>query len=710
MNQSRRSPLFVVLLAVGLTAAVLPGRAQQAESRFFFADTTLLRDTLDLQFDGLFELADSLRVPPDTLRSISVRFRIPLARIVWLSDSLGLPVDSVGPVMLREQFNPLSASIEQIQTFNYASTYNIGQTSTTWANNSGYKLVNGPLFLNNTTNINMDRFKIGGRTVLRQTRNSVSELGWKLSPNLSVGGRANLDRFDTRDPGSISNEGETKNEFQFSARSRQQPRTGVTSELNVFTGVLDLKNSTQEKRGLSGDVNGRVRLTRSWLTHDLNGQFTGNFAKTRVPGAFDETGTNDNAQNIRGALGLFTSRPIGANLNSSLRRVRVETPTDSGVTQQVRTDNRSIDFDLRMRQNSEATLNMGASYRSTRQSNSVLARAQSSRQDLGFNADARYRLFGWLLEPRFSLTFAESEFPRRTSTGGYGESLGVRTFEIVAQRSLTPKIVTRATGNVSLNTFRYFSLGGDTPTPRDQYRQSYRVEGTYTHSRSINTSLALDVARSLFVNIPSASTGANNEVRTYRAEWRWTYRLLPGLTANQNNQIIADYTFFTFNPISNRLTLDYTSRTILSAVITPRLSVDMIHSARYQPSGDYQIETDGLQYFSQADESENFSLGASINYAPSRLISLTLTPEYQTTDRRQTLDGELVPQRKSRVLNFSGGANINIPVGRRGRVTGNLRRTYRGERSTAFPGGVPSASPRSEVDYWNGSLNFAWDL
>jgi hypothetical protein len=710
MTDLRRSPFIVVALAVGLLAAVVPGRAQQDDSRFFYADTTLLRDTLDLKFDRLFELADSLRVRPDTLRSIAVRFHVPLSRIVWLADSLGQPVDSVGPIMEREQFNPLSSSGERLQTFGYQSTYTILQTSTTWANNSGYKLVRDALFLNNTTDIGMDRFRIGGRTSLRQTRQSVTELGWKLSQNLSLGGRANLRRFDTRDPGSISNEGETINEFQFSTRSRQQPGSGVTSELNLFTGLLDVSSSTLEKRGVSGDLNGRVRFARDWFTHDLNGQFTGNLSRTSVPGAIERSNTNDNSQNLRGTLGLFPSRPIGANLNYSLRRVRVDTPTDSGPIQQNRTDNSSVDLNVRVRRHSEATLNVGGSYRTSRQSNTLVASAQNSREDLGFTSDARYRVFGWLLESRFGASVGTSEFPRRSSAGGYGESLGVRSFEVTAQRSLTPKIVTRGVGSVSLNRFRYYSLGGDTPVPRDQYRQSYRMEGTYTYSQNINTSLALEVARSLFVNIPSASTGANNEERTYRAEWRWTYRLLPGLTANQNNQILANYTFFTFNPIANRLSLDYTSRTILNAVITPRLSLDLIHSARYQPSGDYLEEPDGFAYFGQADETENFTLGASMNYAPSRLLSITLSPEYQSSDRRQTLDGALSPQRESRTLNFSGGANINLPVGRSGRLTGTLRRSYRGDRSTTYPGGVETLSPRGEVDYWNGSLVFSWDL
>jgi hypothetical protein len=710
MIHPRRSPLLIVLLAVGLTAAALPGRAQQDPGRFFFADTTLLRDTLDLHFDGLFELADSLRLPPDTLRSISVRFRFPLARIIWLADSLGLPVDSVGPVMLREQFNPLASTGQRIQTLGYSTSYNIGQTSTTWANISGYKLIRGPLFLNNNTNINMDRFSIGGGTALRQTRNSVTELGWKLSPDFSFGGRANLERFN-QSGGSLAGEGETKNEFQLSGRSRQRPQPGVTSELNVFTGFLDLSNSTQEKRGLSSDVNGRFRISRGWFTQDLTGQFTGNLSRTAVPGRDSmRASTSDNSQNLRGTLGLFPSSPVGANVNYTYRRVRFQTPTSSGAVQELRTANNGVDMNVRVRQNNDALLNFGGSYSNSKQSNNLVASSKSSREDLGFTSDGRYRLFGILLDARFGISFATSEFPQRSAAGGYGESLSVRTFEMTAQRSLTPKLLARAVGSVSLNRYRYYSLGAVVPVPRDQYRQSYRLDGTYTYSPSVNTGLALEVSRALSVNIPSATTGSNNEVKTYRAEWRWTYHLLPGLTANQSNQVIADYKVYTFNPLNNGLSLDYSSRTVLNAVVTPRLTIDIIHNARYQPSGDYLVESDGNEYFGLADESESFTLQTSVNYSPTPLVSLTLTPEYQTTSRSQTVDGVIVPQRSNRTLTFSGGANVNIPVGQRGRLTGSLRRTYRGDRSTGYVDGLPIVSPRSEVDYWNGSMNFTWDF
>ena len=613
--------------------------------------------------------------------------------------------------MRREEFNPLSATREESQEFGYSTTYNIGQTNTTWINSAGYNLVRGPLFLRNTTQVNMDRFDVGARTATAadaQTRRP-SWAGSCRTSCHSVVARFSI-AFDTNDPGSLANEGETKNEFQLSTRTRQRPMRGLTSEINAFAGILDLTNSTQVKRGLSGDVNGRLRYVRGWLTHDLTALFNGNIARTRLPSADERLNTNDFSQNVRGTLGMFQNGPIGANLNYSYRNVRVETPLDSGRIQQVNTKNASVDLTTRLRQTSNRYINLGGRFSTNQQLNTANPASQSKRADLLVNSDGRITLLGWLVEPRLSVQWSRSEFPQRSNAGGYGESLRVSTFNISMQKSLTPKILGRATADVSLSQFRYFTLGGEPPVPRDQYRQNYRLEGTYTYSENFNTGLILDVGRVNFINIPSSSTGANNEVSTYIGEWRWSFRLLPGLTAIQVNQIVADYTRFTFLPENNRVALDYTSRTTLSAVLSPRISVDVTHNARYQPSGDYLRQADGNEYFSPADETENFVLGANINYAPTPAFSITLSPVYTATDRAQTLDGEVVPTRESRVLDFTGGANVNLPIGSRGRLTGNLRRTFRGDRTTTFSGGVPIPSPAGEIDYWNGSLNFTWDL
>ena len=159
-----------------------PGRAQEGSGgRYAFADTTLLRDTLDLRFPRLFPLADSLEVPPDTLRALSVRYLWSLERLVQLADSLGVPVDSVGPILVRERFNPLGAGSGRRTDFSYNSSYSIGQTQSAWRNTTDYGFHAGPVFLQNSTSVQMDRYRAGSGTSLRQTRSSATELGWKFS-------------------------------------------------------------------------------------------------------------------------------------------------------------------------------------------------------------------------------------------------------------------------------------------------------------------------------------------------------------------------------------------------------------------------------------------------------------------------------------------------------------------------------------------------
>ena len=705
----------------------MPGRAQQAAGgRFAFADTTLLRDTLGLSFEGLFPLADSLKISPDTLRALSIRYRYSLAQMVRLSDSLGVEVDSVGPVMRRERFNPLAAGRRRTNTFTYTSGYTIDQNATTWNNNVDYNFVSGPLFLRNNTSVLTNRYKAGVYTRVQQTRSSSTEAGWTFSRDFSLGGRAILDGYDNRTPGAFGSENETKGDYQISMRSRHQPARGLTSELNLFSGVVNLSNLSQQKRGLSGDLNGRLRYVRGgWLTNEANGQLTGNLARTRIPGASDYTRTEDLSGNLRGTLGLYTGAPVGFNLNYNLRDSRVETPasvpsylTGRDSIQQVLSGDQGIDMSLRVRRDNDRYLNFGQRFGYARQASATAVTSQNSRRDRGFSMTGRYGFHSISLDGDFGRTLTTNEYPQRGGTsGGYGEHVDGRSVEGSLEWALTPRVSAKLNGRVNLSQSRYFTIGTylNPPVPRDQYDQSYRAEGRYTFSQRFNTALGLEVSRSLYVNIPAASTAANNEIRSYRADWRWTYHLLPGLTATQRNQMVADYLHYTFLPTSaDRLSLDYHTYTELNADITPRFHVDVTHDIRYQPTGGYAPLdpplNDGSTYFSQTDDSRTTTLRATMTYTPAPVISLTIRPEYTTIDRKAISEGVATPQRASRTLNFSGGAHLNLPVGRRGQLTGGFDRTFRSDAITTYTSGAPSTAPTAEYDYWTGNLQLSWSL
>jgi len=216
------------------------------------------------------------------------------------------------------------------------------------------------------------------------------------------------------------------------------------------------------------------------------------------------------------------------------------------------------------------------------------------------------------------------------------------------------------------------------------------------------------VGRNQLVNIPSASTAANNTVRSYRAEWRWTYRLMTGLTATQRNTLGANYISYNFLTGADRVSLDYGTATTLNAILTPRLTIDLSHSGEVQPSGGWSRQSDGLYYYQPSDQAKTFFLTSRIQYSPMPTISFTLTPAFRSGGRNGTLNGVSTPQSLDRRLDLLGSANLNFPIGTRGTLSGSIGRTYNAERQTTFPSGVPSPSPRSAQDYWTGALQFSW--
>ncbi len=694
--------------------AALPGRAQEGlGSRYAFADTTLLRDTLDLRFDRLFPLADSLEMPPDTLRALSVRYLWSIERLVTLADSLGVPVDSVGPVMMRERFNPLAGGGGRRTEFTYNSSYTVGQTQSVWRNSADYGFRAGPVFVQNATTVQMDRYRAGSGTTLRQTRAASTELGWRFSSDLSLGGRVNLERYDSRAPSSLSDIGETKNEYQLSLRSRQRPLPGMSSTLNFFAGLLDLQNSSLEKRGLTGNVNTRIRFSPgAWLTQEVDATADGNLSRTRVPSAVTNSNTRDFSQNVRGSLSLFQAAPVGLKSNFTFRHVQVETPADSSSIRRVLTDQAGIDGTVRLRMDSDRYIDLTQKLSVTKAATVIGATSRNTRRDEGFSAAGRYLLAGWAFSGTFNNTFSNSAFPTRSDSGGYDEFLHIRNLDGSLSRQLTRRITAQLSANIALTSYRYSVIGRypTLPVSRDQWRQSWRVKGSYAASQRFSTGLALEVSKNRLINIPAASTGTNNGIRAYRSEWSWNYRLLPGLTAIQVNTISADYLEYPFFPDNNRLTLDFGSVTTLNAVVTPRLTIAVTHNTRETPAGNYSLYPDSLYYFERADVSHTASLRATIAYAPSPAISLNFRPSYFASDRSGSVNGVEVPQRASRSLDFSGGANINWPVGRRGTLRGDIARTYRADRSTTYSSGVPQPSPRSEVDFWNGSLQLSWQI
>jgi hypothetical protein len=598
MKSYRKALLLLVPLALGFSTLAGPGRAQQpATGRFAFADTTLLRDTLGLHFESLFPVADSLHITPDTLRALSIRYRYPIERILVMSDSLGVPVDSVGPIMLRESFNPLATRVQHLTQFSYNTSYGVDQTSNSWSNGVDYNLVRGAVFLRNNTDIVLDQYTAGNTTSFRDQRTAVTELGWRFSPNFSLGGRNTIQRFDNTSQGASFDEAETTNQNEVSIRSRQKESPGVSSELNLFTGLLDVNNVSLSKRGIKNDLNGRLRTARgNWITNDLTGQFTGNFAKSNPPDSPVQVNTRDQSEILRGTMGLFTQSRASFNLNYSYRDVRIQNPAlasdtlnKSGI-QNVVTRNKDLNGALNLRKDNDRFLNISQLFSRAENASSQSLSSQNTRDQNTFSSTGRWAHRAFVLDALFSLDHANSAYPRRSAQGGYVEKTFSRTIDGTLTWSASSRLLIKLNGDVSLGSYRY-SIIDTYPTPpvdRDQYQQSWRTDANYVMSQRFNTGGALEVSRSLSINLPAASAAANSEVRSYEAEWRWSFRMLEGMTVTQRNRATADYSYYTLAS-NDRVALTFLTTTTINTVITPRFSINLNHNASSQPSGNWVV-------------------------------------------------------------------------------------------------------------------------
>jgi len=714
MTSIRRLALLLLALVAGLGAISMPGRAQgpgvatAPSARFAFADTTLLRDTLGLHFDRLFETADSLGMLPDSLRAHVIRYRLPILRLLAMADSMAVPLDSVGVTIDRERFNPLAAGFATgtQSSFRYTSNYGIGRTNTSWSNGADYTFHRGKMLIRNGTTINMDRSNTTAGLSLRQDRLSRSEVSWKLSPALSVGGVAALSGYDQSDPGSVFDEGERKSEFQFSSHARPKLTRELTSDFSLLSGYLDLKNRSVVKRGLSGDLSSRTRYVRgNWLSYDLSAGAKGNLSRSRRPSSAVTLGTHDLSGTVSGGLQLYQAAPASLNLNYQAAHTSVESATEADTVNRFVTSRASTAGTIRLRVDNNRYLNLTGNIGTS-------TSLQGVRTDQGSRAEARWTLAPWALDADFSDAVRVSKLPRRNLGGGYNERQDDRQANATLQRPFGRRVTAKLTTSVGLSQYRPKAVdpAATPPTPRDSYRQSYRAEALYNPSAKLSSGVALEVGLLRAINLPAASTSNNTDTRTYRAEWRWNYRLLRGLTATQMNTVQASYQFLPFSPERNQLSLDYSSNTTMTAVLTPRVTVEVSHNARQQPGGEWRIQPDGTGALLPSDENLNYTLRSSVTWTASPGLSFRLAPEYIASDRNGTANGVEVPTSRSRRLNFSGGANLNLAFGKKGQLTGSIDRRFNADRRTTYASGLPQSSPLSQQDFWSGALSFSWEL
>ena len=408
--------------------------------------------------------------------------------------------------------------------------------------------------------------------------------------------------------------------------------------------------------------------------------------------------------------------PLGLRIGYDLRDELVERPdtvttvSSEGVPTVVDTLNREPSNSAGVDVSLQYQLRQWASLTATSRINTTTNQIAVSRdnrfvydrsvtQDKGYGIDAQANTRGWALDAHYSEGRPESETPRQTAlqittasaidsavTVNYRErSLSTaRSISANLSKNLGTRLLLRGTGSVTLNEYRYVITDSsyaaetgdarvDPSDPRDDYRQLYRVEATYSGLRGLSTTIGLEVSRTLTVFLKANRSDANREDKVYRADWRWTYRLTRLLTVTQRNQINSAYTNIMFRPERNRLGMSYLSITTLTSQVSPRLGLDITHNASYRPNGDYLLATDGQNSFTISDASHDYTLSSRIAYTPVNAVTISLEPYYQSTDRQTVNGGIRTPDNRRRSPQPLGRREPQSTRGAAGRSDRELR-------------------------------------
>ena len=743
MNFSRRPALLALILFGVLAGGPRPASAQitypatNFDPRYATWDTTLVRDTLGLTFERLFPLADSLNRKPEDLKLMSVTYRWTLGRLVKMADSLDQPIDSVGPIMDRERFNPL-ANVAAINSMQYVSTFAPAASGNSWTNDVNYNITRGKLSSQNHMTVQQQQNGQGGRNGSDETRTAQTALNWRFSPRMSAGGSALATLVDNIRIGGVNDRADRTYEYSLTTNGRPAAIWGVSSTFYSNLGISDITQITQTKRGFKLDAGGTARFGTSWFTHDL--RFTGTTQSYRAsvtdPNPTDDlfypdANTRDGSTHLAGTLTALRGRPVELNVNYQIDNNRVHNltavndtsliavgaTTDTTISPHTnsplsRTDNGSINAQVRIAPVSFGNLDLAWKAGNSSIESSTLVTSNNSGTNQSFTAGSRLQFgSGINLQGNFLVGTTDSRYPAR----GYLQNREDRKLNGTATILVGSLFTVNLDADIELSQLRYSAIGTATSLlpPNDFAEQYYKIGLSPAPGphRMTNT-LSLKVDRQQSVNLLAASTASNRNGRTYTAFWSWSYLLLPGMSANQTNTLVADYTAYPFSVTSNRASLSYSTLTTIDANLGPRCKITTTHTATFQPQGSYRprVPGDPTEYLSLTDETKSYILGMNIDYTVISPLTLNLQPNYSSSGRNTSQTGTLAPLQRSKTFTFSFGATLNVNVGGNGRLVGSLSRRDNSSQITSYSQNGIRIQPTSTTRSLSGTLTYTLTL
>ncbi|MBD3334322.1 MAG: hypothetical protein GF355_02300 [Candidatus Eisenbacteria bacterium] len=626
-----------------------------------------------------------------------------LIMLCWLLDpcagaeaqrdgSRGRGGDEEGSLFDRWNFHP-----------KYSTTYDVNRTRRTWSQRLSINRKFGWFSVKETAQLK--KMRNSAQNNYREQRASNKLAIDSRFSNWTLGLDFQLGRDSSENIFSIREDGDTSLDLRLE-RSVDLP--GLTPIRMTATGGYAAESNINQRNPIGQQPAQRDSSVAEGLAWSLSGSTSGPLSENLSYNArAGVSGADQSSETYRFEGGILDQKLLDDQTDSRGDvSLTVKWEPDSTMTGELKTDLRraqyeNYDFEERQTETKKSQMhNIEAKFEGDVHPRlNVQARGRQWFQELDYQVkdrdnlkrtleyqiSLRYKptvplLRGALLRPEW-----ETSSTRNERQGSLPFDARNRSARLSLDRPLVGSLRLVATGQIELRQDFY----DDGSLDRDEVLTTLDGTLNYSVGRRFDARLSYQRRDSEIINIRAEKATGNNVVQRHRISANYTYMLTKRLTVEQQFNIFADYTFFTFDEGSNTLRRTNEVKTIITPEIGDNTTLNVEHLYRRGDSGGYQRtgQTGSYTYRPSTETLRQYLL-LEAQYRIYNVVTFGAKQSFDDNSRRSLVNGTTTGTQR---VEFSGLVSVEHEFSPGFTVEGRFRKT----------------ASNQEDDYWfiNASLS-----
>jgi hypothetical protein len=622
-----------------------------------------------------------------------------------------------GATSILDRSRPQNAS-----PFIYNTNYSLNRGNRNWSQSADVRLKPGNLEVGNVTTMTIGREQNRTNPRISRRGETRTELAYRVSPWLRLGGGLGLNRFSDRSGSTTATVQQDNDDASaqalFNSTIGQSPIRGSAS-----IGYLKSEQRDLSSRGTSTNL--FASTSRTWnagsrVSLDASQQFSRLSSTVPDSAGYSQNDRNSNT-NVTLRSAVQFNRWSSLDFTGSTQRSRIERPAllpldedDPSVLtvvpERVLGQNDNLDGSVRLQLPRQGSLTVRAAKAQNEQVYSAEIDRSSVAKRTSFTADATVPTTRFAAGTiSYENTLSDNDYTRRDP--GYVESALLRRLEANLSRGLGPRTSARLTAGMTLTRRRYgsytSSFGTDAPSGQDQLRSRASLNLSYRPGTRFDTGLTLAIEENDVVNLSSTASINNARQRSYGVTWLWNAKPGDIWSVTQSNNATAVQQYFNFTPDRDQLSFIYNLNTTVIAQLMPTVRLETQHTARIQSRGSWRF-VENQRRFGKANEFNSFDLNLRAVYTPKSWLTLEAQERLTSSPNYTFAHGVGTKVTESRRTEFTLLGRTSYSFSRRATLNGDLRRILSTDRSRSF-GVIPSDVPTNN-DYWFGTISFRMEF